>query len=166
MTSSARAVIARVFVLDFALETITIKPNLKNQSLFLLGTKMARPRAKELTERELEVMQAFWDCGEATIADVRDEMAEQGRDLAYTTVATLVRILLDKGFLTQCNEERPYTYLPTRSFEEVTGNMLSDMLERVFRGSREKLLLRLLGQQKLTAKERAVLEQILRESKK
>ena len=111
-------------------------------------------------------MQAFWDCGEATIADVRDEMAEQGRDLAYTTVATLVRILLDKGFLTQCNEERPYTYLPTRSFEEVTGNMLSDMLERVFRGSREKLLLRLLGQQKLTAKERAVLEQILRESKK
>ena len=127
---------------------------------------MARPRAKELTERELEVMQAFWDCGESTIADVRDEMAEQGRDLAYTTVATLVRILHDKEFLTQCNDERPYTYLPTRSFEEVTGNMLSDMLERVFRGSREKLLVRLLGQQKLTAKERAVLEQILRESKK
>jgi predicted transcriptional regulator len=127
---------------------------------------MARPRAKELTERELEVMQAFWDCGESTIADVRDEMTQQGRDLAYTTVATLVRIMTEKGFLTQTNEERPFTYLAARSVEDVTGNMLTDMVERVFQGSREKLLLRLLGQKKLTAKERTMLEEILRENKR
>ena len=126
---------------------------------------MARPRAKELTERELEVMQAFWDGGESTIADVRDALADEGRDLAYTTVATLVRILNEKDCLRQSNDERPYTYVPTRSFDEVTGSLLSDMLERVFRGSREKLLLRLLGQKKLTSKERTVLEQILRENK-
>ena len=60
---------------------------------------MARPRAKELTERELEVMHAFWQLGESTVAEVRDCLAEQGRDLAYTTVATLVRILTEKDFL-------------------------------------------------------------------
>ncbi|MEO1998474.1 MAG: BlaI/MecI/CopY family transcriptional regulator [Planctomycetaceae bacterium] len=54
---------------------------------------MARPRAKELTKRELEVMHAFWDHGESTVAAIRDRLADLGRDLAYTTVATLVRIL-------------------------------------------------------------------------
>ena len=50
---------------------------------------MARPPAKELTERELEVMHVFWNRGESTVAEVRDVLAESGLDRAYTTVATL-----------------------------------------------------------------------------
>ena len=73
---------------------------------------MARPKAKSLTQRELEVMHVFWrkaDGGEdSTAAQVRDELAASGRELAYTTVATLVRILCDKGFLAQTNLERFY----------------------------------------------------------
>ena len=64
---------------------------------------MARPPAKELTERELEIMHVFWRDGELTASAVRDRLADGGRDLAYTTVATLVRILVDKGFLKQTN---------------------------------------------------------------
>ena len=71
---------------------------------------MARPPAKELTERELEVMHVFWNLGEATAAEVRDELARGGLDLAYTTVATLVRILFDKGFLIQQPGDRPFRY--------------------------------------------------------
>ena len=67
---------------------------------------MARPRANELTERELEVMHAFWSEGESTVATVRDELAAAGRKLAYTTVATLVRILTETGFLKQTSRER------------------------------------------------------------
>ena len=73
---------------------------------------MARPPAKELTERELEVMHVFWRLGEASASDARDELARQGRELTYTTVATLVRILLDKGFLSAVNRERPFRYQP------------------------------------------------------
>ncbi len=124
---------------------------------------MARPRAPELTERELEIMQVFWDLGERTAADVRDELAERGRDLAYTTVATLIRILCDKKFLQQTNTERPFVFKPVRSFEEVSGNLLNDLVKRVFRGSREKLLVSLLDQEGLTKKEREALERILRE---
>lgn len=127
---------------------------------------MARPKARELTERELEVMHAFWNQGESTVAEVRDQLADAGRDLAYTTVATLVRILADKGFLEQTNDERPFRYRPRRSFEEVSGSLLGDVVQRVFGGSREQLLIRLMDQKKLTAKERAVLEKILREQKR
>lgn len=131
---------------------------------------MARPKAKELTERELEVMHAFWrKCAateKATAVEIRDELADAGRELAYTTVATLVRILCDKGFLEQTNQERPFTYRPIRSFNEVSGTLVGDLVERLFGGQREQLLLRLLEEKKLTAKERAVLEEILREKRK
>jgi predicted transcriptional regulator len=127
---------------------------------------MARPRAKELTERELEVMHACWRKGEATATDIRDELARGGRELAYTTVATLIRILCDKGFLTQTNQERPFTYKPLRTFDEVSGNLVWDLVDRLFAGKREQLLVRLLEERKLTAKERAALEEILSEAKK
>ncbi len=124
---------------------------------------MARPRAKELTERELEVMQVFWQRGDATVAEVRDALAEAGRDLQYTTVATLVRILCDKSFVAQVNDERPYVYRPQRSYEDVSGSMLGDLVRRLFDGSREQLLLRLFDERTLTDEERAVLKEILRE---
>lgn len=123
---------------------------------------MARPPAKELTERELEVMHVFWKCGEATVTEVRDLLAESGPDRAYTTVATLVRILTDKKFLEQTNEDRPFRYRPMRSYEEVSRRLLGDILDRVFRGSREQLLVRLIEQKTLSEKERAMLEGILR----
>ena len=124
---------------------------------------MARPPAKALTERELELMHVFWSRGLSTAAEIRDQLAVAGRDLAYTTVATLVRILAEKGFIEQTNAERPFQYRPVRSFEEVSHSILGDLVERVFHGSREQLLVRLLAERRLTAKERAVLEAILRE---
>ena len=107
---------------------------------------MARPPAKELTERELEVMHAFWNRGESTVAEIRDALAASGLDRAYTTVATLVRILADKGFLIQTNQERPFSYRPAQSYEEVSRKLLGDVIDRVFRGSRELLLVRLMEQ--------------------
>lgn len=127
---------------------------------------MARPKAKELTERELEIMHVFWELGELSASEVRDELAERGVDLAYTTVATLIRILTEKGCLTQTNEQRPFRYVAARSFEDVSGRMLTDLVQRVFQGSREQLLVRLMGQKKLSAKERSVLESLLREKQK
>ena len=122
---------------------------------------MARPPAKELTERELEVMHEFWNRGESTVADVRDALAAAGLDRAYTTVATLVRILADKGFLVQTNQDRPFSFRPAQSYEDVSRKLLRDVVDRVFRGSRELLLVRLMEQKSLSAKEKALLEDLL-----
>jgi len=122
---------------------------------------MARPPAKDLTERELEVMHVFWAGGESTAADARDRLAESGRELSYPTVANLVRTLHEKGFLDPTNSERPFRYVPSRSYEEVSGRLLTDLVSRVFRGSREQLFVRLLDGRKLSANERAVLESLL-----
>ena len=126
---------------------------------------MGRPAAKELTERELQVMHAFWNRGEkgATVAEVRDDLASSGLELAYTTVATLVRILTDKTFLIQMNDDRPFLYRPARSYEDVSRRLLGDVVDRVFRGSREMLLVRLIEQEGLSLNERERLRAILDE---
>jgi predicted transcriptional regulator len=124
---------------------------------------MARPPAKNLTERELEVMHVFWKEGQATAAVARDHLAASGLDRSYATIANLVRTLEEKRFLHQVNAERPFVYRPARSYEEVAGRLLRDLIQRVFRGSRSQLLYRLVEERKLTAKERAALKQILEE---
>lgn len=121
---------------------------------------MARPPAPALTERELEVMHVFWK-GEQKAADAREALARAGRDLAYTTVATLVRILCEKGYLAPTNDERPFRYRAIRSYEDVSGRLLGDILDRVFRGSREQLLVRLLDVRRLSTRERTLLREIL-----
>jgi BlaI family penicillinase repressor len=124
---------------------------------------MARPPAKGLTERELEVMHVFWSQGEATAAEARDRLEATGLDRTYTTIANLVRGLHEKGFLRQVNSERPFVYQASRTYEDVSGRLLGDLVHRVFRGSRAQLLCRLVDQRKLTAEERAALEQVLKE---
>ena len=126
---------------------------------------MARPPAKQLTERELEIMHVSWEHGQLTAAEIRDHLAAGGRDLAYTTVATLVRILSDKGFLKQTNRTRPFVYRPLRTFEEVSRRIVGDLVDRVFRGSHTQLLVQLMESDRLTDRERQVLEQIVREGK-
>jgi BlaI family penicillinase repressor len=125
---------------------------------------MARPAAKDLTDRELEVMHLFWRHGEQTAAAVRDRLATAGTDLTYPTVANLVRILHEKGFLSPTNAERPFRYQPCRSYEDVSGRLLGDVVRRVFGGSREELLMRLVAQRRLTVRERDLLESILKEA--
>jgi predicted transcriptional regulator len=124
---------------------------------------MARPPAKELTDRELELMHVFWEHGPLTAAAVREHLADGGRDLAYTTVATLVRILVDKGFLKQTSSERPFVYQPTKTFGEVSKRLVSDLVERVFGGSRTQLLVQLMEEENMSPETRALLEDLLRD---
>lgn len=122
---------------------------------------MNRPQAEPLTDRELEVMHLFWSRGEMTAQAARDHLEAAGRVLTYTTVANLCRILADKGFLLRVGETRPFSYCSTKSFQEVSGHLVTDMIQRVFQGSSEQLLLQVIGKSKLTPKQRALLVQML-----
>ncbi len=127
---------------------------------------MARPKAKELTQRELEIMQQFWESGDLTIADVQERLSKQGRKLAYTTVATLVRILCEKNFVKQLGQQRPFVFRPRRSFQDVSGRLVKDLIQRVFGGSREALLVRLMEEETLSESERHAIAQYLHADEK
>ncbi len=124
---------------------------------------MNRPPAEALTERELEVMHVFWSMGQQSAQAARDELETRGRVLTYTTVATLCRILWEKGYLERIGEARPFDYRPAKSFQEVSTHFVSDLVHRVFQGSREQLLLQIIGNKKLTKQKRKMLEDLLRD---
>lgn len=124
---------------------------------------MNRPPAEALTERELEVMHVFWSRGQQSAQDARDEMENRGRNLTYTTVATLCKILWEKGFLERVGDARPFQFTPAKSFQEVSKHLVSDLIHRVFQGSREQLLLNVIGNKKLSKQKLKMLEDLLRE---
>ena len=125
---------------------------------------MARPRARELTERELAIMHVFWDCADATGEEAREQLEVRGESLAYVTVANVIRGLEAKGVLRQLNKERPFRFRAAKTFEEVSQNLLSDLMSRLFSGSRQAMLVQLLSRQRLSADERAFLQTLLSET--
>ena len=124
---------------------------------------MARPKSGELTARELAVMKVFWRTGEATAEAVREQLNQQGEQLAYVTVANVVRGLLDKNFLELTHRERPFRYRALRTFEDVSNRLVGNFLQQLFEGSREAMLVHVLKQKKLSPSERALLNEILQD---
>ena len=124
---------------------------------------MNRPSAEALTERELEVMHVFWALGQQSAQGARDQLENRGRNLTYTTVATLCKILWEKEFLERIGEARPFQFKPAKSFQDVSKHLVSDLIQRVFQGSREQLLLNVIGNKKLSKQKLKMLEDLLSE---
>ncbi len=123
-------------------------------------------RASPLTELELEVMKAFWDRGEATVRQVHDALAWR-RAIAYTTVLTMVGILVRKGHLVRkAAEGRAYLYAPARPKGRVISEMVDDFVGRVLQGSARALVLGLLKDHKISKAELREIARIVAEEDK
>ena len=107
-----------------------------------------------LTDQELEIMKVVWDLGTATVRDVYEKLL-QHRHIAYTTVLTMMKILETKGHLKKTQTERAYVYRPSKPKKQVIAGMVREFVNRVFNGSAEPLLVHLLEDEGLTAKELA-----------
>ncbi|WP_010586044.1 BlaI/MecI/CopY family transcriptional regulator [Schlesneria paludicola] len=95
---------------------------------------MASVPAKKPTELELEILKVLWRIGPATVRQVRDELATI-RDLAYTTVMTMMSIMFGKGYLARTKDGRTYVYRSIYREEKASGSLLRDIVDRVFGGS-------------------------------
>src|SRR5688572_8718824 len=113
-----------------------------------------------LTPQELAIMKIVWRKDEATVRDVYAALNES-RAIAYTTVMTLMRILEGKGYLTKATNEKAHVYRPAKPRQQVIGGMVRDFLDRVFDGASDALLVHLARDNKLTAKQKEVVRQLL-----
>jgi predicted transcriptional regulator len=111
-----------------------------------------------LTPLELEIMQVLWDVGPCTVAEVQPRLKA---DLAYTTVQTMLNVLLRKNKVKRVQEGRAYRYRPAVSRERASGSALSDLVKRMFGGSSEALLMAMVDTRQITAEELARVAQRL-----
>lgn len=95
---------------------------------------MAKRDKHILGKLEMLIMQIVWEKKEATVQQVRDAIASQ-RDLAYSTILTMMRKMEKKGLLDHRTEDRKYIYRPIVQKHDVERSMLRDLLNTVFDGS-------------------------------
>ncbi|WP_103030362.1 BlaI/MecI/CopY family transcriptional regulator [Salinibacter altiplanensis] len=113
-----------------------------------------------LGETEMEVLHHVWDLGEATVADVRERILRD-RDVAYTTVMTVLKKLSEKGYLDYYKEGRSYVYQPAEEPDAVQHSLLQRLMEKVFRGSPTALVQTLVQRENLSDDERKELKALI-----
>jgi predicted transcriptional regulator len=121
---------------------------------------MARRKTEQLTPLELEIMHVLWESGPANVQSVQQHLE---RELAYTTVQTMLNILHKKGKVKRVLKDRAYEYAAVVSRSHVSRQHIADLIDRLFGGSAESLVMSLVETKHLTPKKLARLQKLIKE---
>src|SRR5437764_13091956 len=103
---------------------------------------MAQKRGQRLTPLELEIMNILWESGASNVQTVREQLE---RELAYTTVQTMLNILHRKGRVKRTLKDRAYVYKPAMTRPQFVSRHLGDLVDVLFGGSDENLVMSSVG---------------------
>ena len=112
-----------------------------------------------LTPLELEIMTVLWETGPANVQTV--QLRLQGRELAYTTVQTMLNVLHRKGKVKRALQNRAYFYRAVLSRPRVVRQAVSHVIDRFFGGSADSLVLNLIETHQLTPERLARIQDLL-----
>ncbi len=121
---------------------------------------MAKREKAVLTKLELQIMQVIWKRGASTVSAVQQGLAQ---DLAYTTVQTMLNILLRKGKLKRELQGRAFTYSATVTEAKASTHAVRDLVDRMFGGSSEELVMSLIKSRQIDPRKIAELSKRLEE---
>ena len=121
---------------------------------------MARPSSRHPTELELEILKILWRDGPASTGHVRQGLVDF-RDLAHTSVITIMNIMLKKGYLSRAKQAGVYVYQAQIAEEAALRGMLADLVERAFNGSAAVAALNLLQRADLDTEQLKQLRELI-----
>ena len=116
----------------------------------------------KLSGRQLAIMRVLWNCGEATVADVQKAL-DLERPLAYSTVATVMSRMEEKGLLTHWAQGRVFHYRPAVSERGIGTSMVGELVECIFGGSPADLVSHLLKSDQVDSAELDRIKQLVRQ---
>ena len=122
---------------------------------------MTQRKTERLTPLELEIMSVLWETGPANVQTVQQKLP---RELAYTTVQTMLNILHRKGKVKRTLKDRAYFYRPAVSRSQVVRQAVSDLVEHLFGGSAESLVMSLVETRHLDAEKLTRLNRLVKKS--
>jgi len=118
-------------------------------------------RKTQLASLQLAIMRVLWE-KEATVGEVRDALAAEGRELAYTTVATMLAKMERKGQVGHRAAGKAFVYRPLLRQDQVSRSMVSDLAQRLFGGDVTLMVSHLLDGCELSPEELARLKALIR----
>lgn len=104
---------------------------------------MVRPSSEKPTELELQFLKILWQNAPRPVREIRDALAESGRDIAHTSVITTLNTMVDKGYLKREKHGKAFLFSPAVTQDDVSQQMLGDIVDRVFDGSPSAVVLSL-----------------------
>jgi BlaI family transcriptional regulator, penicillinase repressor len=123
---------------------------------------MVRQKIQQPTDRELQILRILWTNGPSTVRQVNEEM-DKRQKTGYTTTLKLMQIMTEKGLVVRDDSKFQHIYRPAISEEKTQNQVVGDLLEKVFSGSAEKLVMRALSAKKVSATELAQIRKMLDE---
>jgi predicted transcriptional regulator len=126
---------------------------------------MPRPSSKHPTELELEILKVLWADGPSSVRQIQAALAPE-RDLAYTTVMTMLTIMANKGYVRRAKAGPGYVYRAHIKQGEASSGMLQDLIDRLFGGSTAAVMQHLLETSDLDAEELKELRQLVARKRK
>lgn len=123
---------------------------------------MARQAAPGPTEAELAILGVLWDEGACTVRQVRDRLNDT-RGTGYTTTLKLMQIMLEKGLLKRDESGHAHVYRAAVSRTKTQRKIVGRMLDKLFDGSAQQLVLQALSARKSTPEELAEIRRLLDE---
>lgn len=121
-----------------------------------------KPRQKHLTPLELKIMKVLWDSGPCVVQAVQDKLSGSNK-LAYTTVQTMLNVLHRKGRVKRTLRGRAFEYEALITRDRATSQVIRDIIDRLFGGSTEGLLMSLVKNKQLDPKKLEKLSALLKE---
>ena len=121
----------------------------------------SRKPTSQLTPLELRIMQVLWENGASTVQAVQEKLP--GESLAYTTVQTMLNVLQRKGRVKRSLVGKAYEYRPVLSRERALREAAGDLLNRMFGGSVDALLMSLVKSRQIDRTKLAKLQQLISE---
>ena len=104
------------------------------------------------TPAELEILRILWNCGEAKVQAVNDELCKV-KPVGYTTTLKTMQIMEQKGLLHRKKDGKSHIYYPATEQQDTQTSMLNRLLHSAFGGSKSKLVMQLLGSEKVSQQE-------------
>ena len=126
---------------------------------------MSKTKVHRLGDLQLKIMKLLWERKEATVAEVHQAVARE-RELAYTTVATMLRKMEARNLVAHREEGRSFVYRPAVPSEAITRGMADHLIERLFEGSLADMVSHLLITREVSREELSKLEKLIAERKK
>ena len=126
---------------------------------------MTKPKTHRLGDLQLKIMTVLWDRTEATVSDVHQAVFSES-DLAYTTVATMLRKMEARGLVSHRSEGRSFVYRAAIAADEVSQSMADHLLNRLFQGSLAEMVNHLLTTREVSRDELSRLERLIAEKRK
>lgn len=118
-----------------------------------------------LGDLQLRILQMLWDSPDSPVTAVHARLKPE-RDLAYTTVATMLRKMEDRGLVTHREEGRAFLYSAAVAAEQVGRSMTDHVVERLFEGSLADAVSHLLRTREVSRDELDELERLIRQAKR